>query len=242
MAMPCGPAQSSMRNREWFLDLHVLGIDHRNCVLPAVRAVDWNVLIKFSGLRTPPALLEAVGGFGVPFLPSNMSCANDFIGSSVVEMKVTKGGVSSAGLAIMIRLSWDRSRVHRLWLSRRPGSGSSPPQEWVYARVRVKYPDLPRSSHSSTQTFPGLSPTQSSVLLLAVNTPSGPEVSLLPVKPANPVLTNCVSGQGALGSTTSIALLLRSARKYLLSTGSNQLMSNEKNVLAIGRFPARYLS
>ena len=28
----------------------------------------------------------------------------------------------------------------------------------------------------------------------------------------------------------SIDLLLRSARKYLLSTGSNQLMSNEKNV------------
>ena len=46
---------------------------------------------------------------------------------------------------------------------------------------------------SITQTFPGLSPTQSSVLLLAVNTPSGPEVSLSPVKPANPGLGNCVT-------------------------------------------------
>ena len=38
----------------------------------------------------------------------------------------------------------------------------------------------PVARHSITQTFPGLSPTQSSVWLLAVTTPSGPEVSLLP--------------------------------------------------------------
>src|SRR5262245_20569888 len=88
-----------------------------------------------------------------------------------------------------------------------------------------------------TQTFPGLSPTQSSVCLLGllgdggtVNTPSGPEVSLSPVKPANPGLGNGVTAPGCcVASTTSIALLLRSAKKNFLSFGSNQLMSNEKN-------------
>src|SRR5262249_18778074 len=75
-----------------------------------------------------------------------------------------------------------------------------------------------------------LSPTQSS-LLLTVSTPSGPEVSLLPVKPAYCGLMNCLTPAARLlGSTTSIALLLRSAKKYFLSTGSTQLMSNEKNV------------
>ncbi len=40
---------------------------------------------------------------------------------------------------------------------------------------------------------------------------------------------------------TSIDLLLRSAKKYLLSLGSNQLMSNEKNVPAqLVGFQSRY--
>ena len=60
------------RNREDFVDLHGLGIDHRNLRLPwPPGPLTWNVLIKFSGLRTPPALLEAVGGVRVPLLPSN---------------------------------------------------------------------------------------------------------------------------------------------------------------------------
>src|SRR5215471_7313818 len=49
--------------------------------------------------------------------------------------------------------------------------------------------------------------------------------------PANPGLTNCSMLLFA-GLMTSIALLLRSAKKYLLRTGSNQLMSKEKKGLA----------
>src|SRR5262249_9241477 len=86
----------------------------------------------------------------------------------------------------------------------------------------------------NTQTFPGWSPTQSSVPLLAVNTPSGPEVSGLGPTPANASKNCCVTpAPGFFASTTSIALLLRSAKKNLLSFGSNQLMSNEKNVPAV---------
>ena len=81
---------------------------------------------------------------------------------------------------------------------------------------------------SCTQSLPGLSPTQTSVWLLTVARPSGPEVSLLPVKPANPELTNCAM-LWVVPSMTSTDLLLRSAKKYMLSTGSYQLMSNEKN-------------
>ena len=47
-------------NREGLLDLHGLGIDHRNRAPSG--SVDWNVLIEFSGRRTPPALLKAAGG------------------------------------------------------------------------------------------------------------------------------------------------------------------------------------
>src|SRR5262245_6588761 len=39
----------------------------------------------------------------------------------------------------------------------------------------------------------------------------------------------------SLGLTTSIWLLLRSARKYLLSSGSNQLISNETSGFAPAR-------
>src|SRR6185437_14193848 len=74
---------------------------------------------------------------------------------------------------------------------------------------------------------------QASVWLLTVAKPSGPEVSLLPVKPANPELTNCEMLWVA-PSITSTDLLLRSAKKYLLSTGSYQLMSNEENAATPG--------
>ena len=95
------------RNRESFSTFIVLGIDHRNCAWCRIitGAVDLgNVLIKFSGLRTPSALLEAVGGIRGALLAVKHELPNDCIGFlAAVEMKVTKGG-DSAGLAIMIRL------------------------------------------------------------------------------------------------------------------------------------------
>src|SRR5262249_24867931 len=92
----------------------------------------------------------------------------------------------------------------------------------------------------NTHTFPGLSPTQSSVTppssssspRCTVNTPSGPDLSLLAVPsgfnttPANSPWAMCVMLL-SLGSTISISLLLRSARKYFLRFGSNQLISKE---------------
>ena len=50
-----------VRNREARLDQHGVAIDHRNRA-PWPGAVHWNVLIEFSSLRTPLALLEAAGG------------------------------------------------------------------------------------------------------------------------------------------------------------------------------------
>ena len=69
------------RNRKAFLDLHSLAIDNRNCswhgIIPGRAVHRWNVLIKFPGLLTVRALLEAVGGLQgcVPAAepPSNMS-------------------------------------------------------------------------------------------------------------------------------------------------------------------------
>ena len=94
------------RNREGRLDLHGLGIDHRNRAWPIVAgAVDlWNVLIKFPGLRTPPALLEAVGGVrGALLAVKHERCQALY--SVVVEMKVTKGASALCrDFAIMITL------------------------------------------------------------------------------------------------------------------------------------------
>src|SRR5262249_30889806 len=59
--------------------------------------------------------------------------------------------------------------------------------------------------------------------------PSGPDVSLFPVKPTNPGL-NCLTFFVPV-SMSSTALLLRSPKKYLPRTGSTQLMSNDTSGL-----------
>ena len=77
-------------------------------------------------------------------------------------------------------------------------------------------------------------PDTNHYVIPSCNTPSGPEKSFpAGLTPANPGLGNCVTPAGFFASTTSIALLLRSAKKNLLSFGSNQLMSNENNVPAV---------
>ncbi len=104
-------------------------------------------------------------------------------------MKVTNGG-----LLCRIR---DHDHIIVRIITQFIGSG------FPADRDRVRHsPEWPKvfklRSVFMTQTFPGphgfgsgkqvppMSPTQSSVLLLAVNTPSGPEMSLSPVKPGTP--------------------------------------------------------
>src|SRR6516225_401529 len=103
------------------------------------------------------------------------------------DMKVTKGagvpgGFSSAGLAIIIKSSFGSKQSSSALVS--------PP-------TLINLPGPKRLSEGflglSTQTLPGLSPTQSSLLSM-LNTPSGPEMSLLgglPTTPAKPGFTNC---------------------------------------------------
>src|SRR5438445_10620562 len=136
-------------------------------------------------------------------------------------MKVTKGG-SSAGLAIMTRLFLESSQNSSALVFPPTEIGFATPPGNVFTFASV----------SSTQTCPGpqvagglggvptcgkqvppVSPTQTSVWLLTVARPSGPEVSLLPVKPWNPLFTTCVRVGGKVDrSRMSIVLLLRSAR------------------------------
>ena len=74
-----------------------------------------------------------------------------------------------------------------------------------------------------------MSPTQISVWLLDGQHAVGTGGVVVAGEARNPVLTTCVRVGGKVDrSRMSIVLLLRSARKYLLSTGSTQLMSNEK--------------
>src|ERR1700730_4841570 len=101
-------------------------------------------------------------------------------------MKVTKGG-DSAGLAIMTRLFFESSQNSSALVVPPTEIGFAAPPGNVFTFASV----------SSTQTCPGpqavavgkqvppVSPTQTSVWLLTVAKPSGPEVSLLPVKPWN---------------------------------------------------------
>src|SRR5262245_34491424 len=153
-------------------------------------------------------------------------------------MKVTKGPpllAGSAGLAIMTTLSLSLKLVTQSSsaLVVDVFTGGVPV---VLTKIGLSCPFICDGVFTApvvasiTQTFPGLSPTQTSVLLLSVNTPSGPEKSFPPgLTPANPGLGNGVTAPGCcVASTTSIALLLRSAKKNFLSFGSNQLMSNEK--------------
>src|SRR5258708_18949386 len=87
---------------------------------------------------------------------------------------------------------------------------------------------MARVLRSMTLTVLSPSPTHAS-LLFTVTTPSGPEVSLLPVNPTNPPTWNCKVL--ALAENTSSDLLDRSARRYCSRTGSTQLMSNDRRGL-----------
>src|SRR5258708_6803487 len=87
---------------------------------------------------------------------------------------------------------------------------------WVVAPV----------SKEITLTVLSPSPAQTSLWPTTI-TPSGPDVSLFPVKPANGGFAlSWVDRVLVPVSTTSTALFVRSARKYSPITGSTKLMSN----------------
>src|SRR5262245_3195711 len=98
-------------------------------------------------------------------------------------MKVTKGGVS-AGLAIMTTLSLSLKLVTQSSSALVVDALVGGVVGFVLTKIGLSCPFICAGVFiapvvaSITQTFPGLSPTQSSVLLLAVNTPSGPALSL----------------------------------------------------------------
>src|SRR5579883_2898065 len=81
-----------------------------------------------------------------------------------------------------------------------------------------------RLLRSTTLTVLLPSPTHAS-RWWTVSTPSGPEVSLLPVNPTKPVTWNCTVLLSV--DMTSSDLLERSARRYCSRTGSTQLISND---------------
>src|SRR5205807_2351260 len=81
-----GSATVRDRNREVLLDLRLgrqggLRINHR-CHAAAVTgvAVHWNVYIKLSCLRTPPALLETAGGGHSAILTVELQLDNHLMG------------------------------------------------------------------------------------------------------------------------------------------------------------------
>ena len=107
--------QSDVRNREsssrpsW-----CLAIDHRNRADPGIRRrYHWNVLIEFSGLRTPLALLKCRRGVDAgapligqpseegwgPVVPSNPSRLSNRV-CVVVEMKADEGRGRSWGIVL----------------------------------------------------------------------------------------------------------------------------------------------
>ena len=107
------------------------------------------------------------------------------------------------------------------------------PRECFYAGVGVKHPDLPRAAFSDARAG---CPDPNSAWCDGQHAVGTGGVIVASEARESRVEELCDRGQ-VDGSTTSIVLLLRSARKYLLSTGSNQLMSNEKNVLGLRWFP-----
>src|ERR1700746_2265390 len=130
-------------------------------------------------------------------------------------MKVTKGG-SSAGLAIMTRLFLESSQNSSALVFPPTEIGFATPPGNVFTLASVLSTQTcpgPHSGFGFGKQVPPVSPTQTSVWLLTVAKPSGPEVSLLPVKPWNPLFTTCVRVGGKVDrSRMSIVLLLRSAR------------------------------
>ena len=154
-----------------------------------------NVLIKFSATRAPSALLEAVGGIrAIALLAVKHDRANNLIARGRDE------GHEGRRLC--------RTRDHDQIIFRIVAHfiGSVvPPTEIGFATPPGNVFTL--ASVLSTQTCPGprpghrsaesaLSPTQISVWLLTVNTPSGPEVSLLPVKPCESCVDDLREGRG----------------------------------------------
>src|SRR6516164_8881882 len=85
---------------------------------------------------------------------------------------------------------------------------------------------------SNTLTVLSPSPTQSS-RLSRISTPSGPDVLLFPVKPANCPWPQNPRNIKAWVSTKSTALLVRSPRAYRPIAGSTKLMSNENKGVAV---------
>ena len=132
------------------LDLHGLGIDHRNRAwsvsLPGRRPLE-----RFDKIsRSSDSTRTARGRWWPSGCPS---CRQTRASQRLYRLfrgrdEGDEGRRSSAGLAIMIRLSSDRNRVRRLWLSLpdRDRVRARPPGNVFMAPVcRIHDPDLPRA-------------------------------------------------------------------------------------------------